>query len=98
MRVRCFTTFTSGFMFVSVFSALSTFGIPTRSVAWRIWRWRFDASTTSSSIMPMVPTPAEARYMLDGEPRPPAPMQSTLLFSSFTWPATPTSGSIVWRE
>ena len=44
-----------------VMSALSVFFIPMRSVVWRIWRWRFDSSTTSSSTIPSVPTPAAAR-------------------------------------
>src|SRR5437868_4869244 len=27
---------------------------------WRIWRWRLEASTTSMSMMPSVPTPGAA--------------------------------------
>ena len=42
------------------------------------WRWRLDTSTVSKSTMPMVPTPAAARYSRPGAPRPPAPMNSTL--------------------
>jgi hypothetical protein len=34
---------------------------PRRSVAWTIWRWRFESSTTPASTMPSVPTPAAAR-------------------------------------
>ena len=39
-------------------SALSA---PSRWVLCAIWRWRFESSTRSSSITPMVPTPAAAR-------------------------------------
>ena len=39
----------------------ATFGSPSRSVEWTICRWRFVASTASSSTMPSVPTPAAAR-------------------------------------
>ena len=37
------------------------FGIPIRSVLWITWRCRLEASTTSSSTRPIVPTPAAAR-------------------------------------
>ena len=30
------------------------------------WRWRLEASTTSKSTMPILPTPAAARYMAAG--------------------------------
>src|SRR5207245_2420161 len=43
---------------------------------WRIWRWRLEASTTSMSMMPIVPTPAAARYRAAGERSPPAPSSS----------------------
>ena len=43
----------------------------------RICRCRFDSSTTSMSTMPIVPTPAAARYIAAGEPSPPAPSIST---------------------
>ena len=43
-----------------------------------IWRCRFDSSTTSKSMMPSVPTPAAARYISAGEPRPPAPTHQHL--------------------
>ena len=39
-------------------------------------------STTSKSTMPSVPTPAAARYIAAGDPRPPAPMHST--FAAFS--------------
>ena len=42
-------------------AAESTFGVPMRSVVWMTWRWRLERSTTSSSTMPIVPTPAAAR-------------------------------------
>ena len=72
------TTSTSGLMSVSVFFAESTLRSPIRSMLWRIWRCRLDSSTTSMSMMPIVPTPAAARYSAAGEPRPPAPSSSTL--------------------
>src|ERR1039458_6975842 len=42
--------------------------------------------------------PAAAIYMEMGEPRPPAPMHSTLVPLIFFWPAKPTSGRIRCRE
>ena len=36
------TTRTSGFSASSVRFAEATFGSPSRSVEWTIWRWRFD--------------------------------------------------------
>ena len=42
-----------------------------------IWRCRFELSTTSSSMIPSVPTPAAARYNSAGDPSPPAPTTST---------------------
>src|SRR4051795_155006 len=72
----CATTVTSGLSAVIVLRALSTFFSPIRSFVWSTWRWRFDRSTTSKSMIPSVPTPAAARYSADGGPRrqtPPAP-------------------------
>ena len=43
------------------------------------WRCKFDRLTVSKSTMPMVPTPAAARYINSGAPSPPAPTTSTLL-------------------
>ena len=40
---------------------LETFDRPISAVPCKIWRCRFDKSTLSSSITPMVPTPAAAR-------------------------------------
>jgi hypothetical protein len=54
-------TFTSGFRASMVALAESAFQSPSVSVEWAIWRWRFEASTRSSSTMPIVPTPAAAR-------------------------------------
>ena len=64
---------------------------------WMIWRCRFDSSTVSNSTMPRVPTPAAARYISAGLPRPPAPTQSTFAFFRRFWPAMPTSGMMMWR-
>ena len=55
------TTETSGLSASTVRFAESTFGSPSRSVEWTIWRWRFESSTTSGSMIPIVPTPAAAR-------------------------------------
>ena len=52
---------TSGLSAASVSRPDSTFGLPMPAVVWRIWRWRFDRSTTSPSTSPIVPTPAAAR-------------------------------------
>src|SRR3954465_14776837 len=60
-RVLYLTTSTSGFSALTCSSAESTFATPTRSVVWITWRCRFETSTTSSSTMPSVPTPAAAR-------------------------------------
>jgi len=43
------------------------------------------------------PMPAAARYIAAGDPRPPAPMQSTLDCFSLRCPSMPTSGRIKWR-
>ena len=57
------------------------------------WRCRFETSTLSKSITPIVPTPDAARYSAEGEPSPPAPITSTRAALSFSWPATPISRS-----
>ncbi len=41
--------------------------------------------------------PAAARYIAIGEPRPPAPITSTLASSSLRWPAPPMLGRMMWR-
>ena len=46
---------------ISVRLADSAFHSPSRDVEWSTWRWRFEASTLSSSTIPSVPTPAAAR-------------------------------------
>ena len=60
-RSRNSSTRTSGLRAWRVRRADSVFGMPMRSLVWRIWRCRFDKSTTSMSTRPMVPTPAAAR-------------------------------------
>ena len=57
----CSITSTSGLSWLIATFADCDFGIPTRSVLWITWRWRFDSSTTSSSTIPIVPMPAAAR-------------------------------------
>ena len=57
---------TSGFRALIVLRADSTFRSPIRSFVWRICRCRFDRSTTSKSTIPIVPTPAAARYRAAG--------------------------------
>src|SRR4029077_2583142 len=91
------TTSTSGFRLRSVSAADSTLSRPMSSWPCSSWRWRFEASTTSKSTMPTLPTPAAARYIAAGEPSPPAPRRSTLELSSLRWPAPPTSGRMRWR-
>ena len=60
-RTGYLTTFTSGLSALIVCSAESTFGVPIRSVEWITWRCRLERSTSSSSTIPSVPTPAAAR-------------------------------------
>ena len=98
MRVWYLTTFTSGFSAWIDCSAESTLGMPMRSVEWITWRCRLERSTSSSSTIPSVPTPAAARYSAVGEPSPPAPSSSTFASSSFCWPSMPISGISRWRE
>ncbi len=57
--------------------ALSTFFMPTFEVLWSICRCRFEVSTSSPSTMPIVPTPAPAKYAAAGQPKPPAPTMRT---------------------
>ena len=90
MRIGSGMTLTSGFSARIISVPDSTLGRPTFAVVWRIWRWRFDTSTTSPSMSPIVPTPAAARYTAVGEPSPPAPISSTLERSSLRWPFSPT--------
>ncbi len=87
-----------GLMPLTVSRADSALERPMSAWLWMIWRWRFDSSTSSNSMIPSVPTPAAARYMRAGEPRPPAPTQSTLAFFNRFCPSIPTSGMIRWRE
>src|SRR6266700_7596483 len=91
------TTFTSGLIAWIDSSAESTLGMPMRWVEWITWRCRLERSTSSSSTMPSVPTPAAARYSAAGEPSPPAPISRTLAASSLRWPTGPTSGRMMWR-
>src|ERR1700676_1487960 len=51
----------------------------------------------SSSTTPSVPTPAAARYISAGAPRPPAPTTSTEASFNAAWPGPPTSRSTMWR-
>src|SRR3990170_1948630 len=81
------STFTSGLSLLMLSAAEWTLGLPILSLLWIIWRWRLLKSTQSPSAMPMVPTPAAARYRSAGEPRPPAPRTKTLLFSEIHYPS-----------
>src|SRR5690348_3514359 len=47
--------------------------------------------------MPIVPTPAAARYSAAGDPSPPAPMSRTFAASSLRCPTDPTSGKMMCR-
>src|SRR5712692_9355536 len=91
------TTSTSGLRLRRVVAADSTLGRPMSSLPWSSWRWRLEASTVSKSTMPILPTPAAARYIEAGEPSPPAPSRSTLEASSLRCPAPPTSGRMRCR-
>jgi len=59
-----------GLMAAMAAAALATLNLPRLFVVWMTWRWRLDSSTRSSSMMPIVPTPAAARYCNRGEPGP----------------------------
>ena len=96
-RASCTLTVISGLISSTESRADSAFDRPMSRWPWMIWRCRFDSSTTSKSTMPSVPTPAAARYIRAGEPRPPAPTQSTLAFLSRFCPAIATSGMIRCR-
>ena len=87
-----------GFMAFIVSFADFTFAFPISAVLWIICLCRLERSTSSASTIPMIPTPAAARYMAAGAPRPPAPMISTLPFKSFFCPFAPTSFKMMWRE
>src|SRR5258705_468256 len=60
------------------------------------WRCRLDSETMSSSTAPSVPTPAAARYIRTGAPRPPAPITSTDASFSAVCPGPPTSRTTIW--
>ena len=92
------TTLTYGLISRTEAAADSAFGRPMSLCPWMTWRCRLDSSTVSKSTTPSVPTPAAARYISAGEPRPPAPTQSTFAFLSRFCPVTATSGMIKWRE
>lgn len=51
-----------------------------------IWRCRLLVATVSASMTASLPTPAPARYIAHGHPKPPAPTISTLLLFSFSCP------------
>ena len=83
-------------------TALSTFSWPILSVVCKIWRCRFDHSTTSPSTKPIVPTPAPARYWAAGHPSPPTPMIRTEAPLRLSCPgnyilASLTTQGYIWR-
>ena len=81
-----------------VSAAESTFFLPISFVVWITCRCRLDRSTTSASTIPIVPTPAAARYSAAGAPRPPAPIISTFALRSFFCPLTPISFRMICLE
>ena len=91
------TTFTYGLISWIESRADSALDRPMSDCPWMIWRCRLDSSTVSNSTMPSVPTPAAARYISAGEPRPPAPTHSTRAFFSRFCPVIATSGMIRCR-
>src|ERR1017187_9649075 len=90
--------FRFGLIALSFSAALMSLCLPTSPVKWMICRCRLLKSTVSNSTMPMVPTPAAVRYNAIGEPSPPEPISNTFAALSRSWPSTPTSGRIRWRE
>jgi hypothetical protein len=91
------TTWTSGLISRIESRALWALDRPTSLWPWMTWRCRLLSSTTSKSITPSVPTPAAARYISVGLPRPPAPTARTFAFLSRFCPSIATSGMIRWR-
>src|SRR5210317_913370 len=57
-----------------------------------------EISTTSSSIIPIFPTPALVRNSATGQPKPPAPTIKTFASFIFSWPFEPISLSIICLE
>jgi hypothetical protein len=90
-------TRTSGLSAAMRARAESTFDCPTDVVSWTICRCRFVTSTASKSTIPIVPTPAAARYSSAGDPSPPAPTHNTRAAFSVRCPSSPISGSRMWR-
>lgn len=72
-----------------------TLFIPIRSVVCMICRCRFDISTLSPSMRPIIPTPAPAKYNAAGAPMPPAPTMSTLALWMSIYPWYDISGNII---
>ncbi len=70
-------TWTLELMLRHVSPAESHLWMPTVLSRCAIWRCRLLSSTASWSAMPNLPTPAAARYIATGLPRPPAPMTRT---------------------
>src|SRR5215211_1838674 len=77
-RVLYLTTSTSGLIALTDSSAESTLATPMRSVVWMTWRWRFERSTSSSSTMPSVPTPAAAEQQHLGLQQPGLALEADL--------------------
>ena len=92
--ILCSTTSISGFNSRIRLAADSTFSEPTDAVEWITCLCRLVMSTLSSSIIPILPTPAAARYSKVGDPNPPAPTTITEDFFIFIWPSSPISGRI----
>src|SRR5256885_3768246 len=52
-------------------------GVQTCALPISICRCKFDSSTASGSMRPIVPTPAKANARAAGDPRPPTPTTNT---------------------
>ena len=77
-RTLCSSMLTFGFICSSLAFATSALLFPMSCSEYRTCLWRLLFSMTSKSTMPILPTPAAARYMADGVPSPPAPTTRTL--------------------
>src|SRR5215210_2320769 len=73
----------SSFNSFNFFAATSAFGKPVSFTVYKTCRCKFVREIISSSTIPIVPTPAATRYSKAGQPKPPAPTNSTFDCSKY---------------
>ena len=91
-------TLISGFSLFTKLAALSDLKTPIFSVLWIICLCRFESSILSWSTIVIFPIPRAAKYIITGDPKPPAPTTKTLELRSFSCPVPPISGSKIFLE